>query len=334
MNRQPPIVLQSFASALASFRWVAAVLFIIYLLSNTTLIQPGEVALVLRFGKLQGATRESQIKQPGLLFAWPEPIDRVIRVPVMTEGEVVIEELWKSLTSAGSMIDAIDPVKEGYCLTGDQNILQPKIIAKYHIDDPIAYALWIEDAQRLVHDAVSSAVCETIAGWRVDDALRLRDEQSQEHLGASVRRQAQSRLDGLKCGLVLSALEFNEIHPPRHVRAEFERAQSARVQKETLRREAEGFAATEIPRADAERNRFIREAEANANIRRAQATAELSVFTSLNDEFRQDSTLARDRVYREALREVMSRIGKRYLLTPKTKPGDVRILISEAEAAQ
>ena len=33
----------------------------------------------------------------------------------------------------------------------------------------------------------------------------------------------------------------------------------------------------------------------------------------------------------EALEEVMGQIGKRYLLPPKSRPGDVRIYISEGE---
>jgi regulator of protease activity HflC (stomatin/prohibitin superfamily) len=91
MSREQPIFLQSFASALASFRWVAVVLLAVYALSNTTVVQPGEVALVLRLGRLYGDSPQSQIKQPGLLFAWPEPIGRVIRIPVKTEGEVAIQ---------------------------------------------------------------------------------------------------------------------------------------------------------------------------------------------------------------------------------------------------
>jgi membrane protease subunit HflK len=331
MSREQPIFLQSFASALASFRWVTVVLLAVYALSNTTFVQPGEVALVLRMGRLLGDSAQSQIKHPGLLFAWPEPIDRVIRVPVKTEGEVTIQDLWKALNATGLSSDAIDPVKEGYCLTGDQNILQMRLVARYRIEDPVAFALSIEEPQRLVHDAVMTAATETIAGWRVDEALRLRDERTQENLAMLVQRAAQVRLDGVKCGLQLSALEFNEIHPPRHVRAEFDRAQSARVQKETLRREAEGFAASETPKAEAERNRLIKEAEATRSSRRAQAAAELSVFRSLNEEYRYGPALAQDRVYREALQEVMNRVGKRYLLTPKTRPGDIRILISEAE---
>jgi len=333
MSREQPIVLQSFASALASFRWVALVLLIVYALSNTTIVQPGEVALVLRMGRLLGDSPQSQIRQPGLLFAWPEPLDRIIRVPIKTEGEVAIHDLWKALNATGQASDAIDPVKEGYCLTGDQNILQARLVARYRIEDPVAFALLIEEPDRLVRDAVMSAATETIAGWRVDEALRLREERTENNLATLVQKAAQLRLDGVKCGLRLSALEFNEIHPPRHVRAEFDRAQSARVQKETLRREAEGFAASETPKAEAERNRLIKEAEATRNSRRAQAAAELSVFRSLNDEYRHGPALAQDRVYREALQEVMNQVGKRYLLTPKTRPGDVRILISEAEGS-
>ena len=156
MKPKQPIFLEAFASALRSFRWVALILFVVYLLSATMVVQPGEVALVLRFGKLVGATREDQIRRPGLLLAMPYPIDRVIRVPIKEEGEVLIQELWKSLTEGGPPTTTIDPLKEGYCLTGDQNILQARLVAKFRIDDPIAYALSIENPRGFIH----LAICE------------------------------------------------------------------------------------------------------------------------------------------------------------------------------
>ena len=334
MMPKQTIVLEAFASALRSFRWVALALFVVYLLSATVVVQPGEVALVLRFGRLHGATREEQIRRPGLLFALPFPIDRVIRVPVKEEGEVLIDELWKSLAEGGPVVDAIDPLKEGYCLTGDQNILQARLVAKYRIDDPVAFALMIENPKGLVHDAVMAAATSNIAGWRVDDALRLRDDQTQKNLAALVQQSAQVRLDKAESGLMLSALEFKEIHPPRHLRVEFERAQSARVEKDTRKREAEGFASSKVPQAEAERNRLVKEAMANASFLRARATAEVSVFQTLYDEYRRNPTLTQERIHREALQQVMSQIGKRFLLPPRERPGDVRIFISESENPQ
>ena len=164
--------------------------------------------------------------------------------------------------------------------------------------------------------------------------MRLRDERTQESLAPLVQRVAQSRLDAVNCGLTLSALEFKEIHPPRHVRAEFEKVQSARVEKATKRREAEGFAAREAPKAEAERDRFSKEALANGSSLRARATAEASVFRALQDEHRRNPQLVSERLFLDALEEVMGQIGKRYLLPPKSRPGDVRIYVSEGDGPQ
>ena len=101
-----------------------------------------------------------------------------------------------------------------------------------------------------------------------------------------------------------------------------------------MRREAEGFASSKIPQAEAERNRLVKEAMANASSLRARATAEVSVFQALYDEYRRNPTLTQERIHREALQQIMSQIGKRFLIPPRERPGDVRIFISESEGSQ
>jgi membrane protease subunit HflK len=165
----------------------------------------------------------------------------------------------------------------------------------------------------------------------VNDALRLRDEQTQVNLASEVSSAAQARLSAVRSGLVLSGVEFKEIHPPRHLRAEFERAQGARVEKETRRREAEGFAASLVPQAEAERNRLIKEAMAFQSSLQAQATAEVSAYRPVLDEYQKNPPLVRERLYREALEQVMAQIGRRYLVPAQAKSGDVRIFVSESE---
>ncbi len=187
--------------------------------------------------------------------------------------------------------------------------LQARLVAKSRITDPVAFPLSIEAPTVLVHDAVMAATTETIAGWPVDDALRLRDERTQESLAPLVQRVAQTRLDAVDCGLTLSALEFKEVHPPRHVRAEFEKVQSARVEKATKRREAEGFASREAPKAAAERDRLSKEAIANGSSLRGRATAEASVFMALEAEHRRNPQLVQERIFLEALEEIARLLG-------------------------
>ena len=60
---------------------VMAVLVIIFLVSGAVKVDPGERAVVLRFGKVQGEG-EARLLGPGLHFAFPPPIDEVVKIPI------------------------------------------------------------------------------------------------------------------------------------------------------------------------------------------------------------------------------------------------------------
>ena len=63
------------------FLILVAVVVVCIALSGIRVVKSGEVALILRFGKLVGNTYEEQVHEPGLLFAFPYIIDEVITVP-------------------------------------------------------------------------------------------------------------------------------------------------------------------------------------------------------------------------------------------------------------
>ena len=202
------------------FRWVIALMLVLFLGSGITQVESDGVGLQMRFGRLTGPPQE-----PGLVLALPFPIDQVLHVPTKQEGEVTIDELWKNV-SGGSGTDKIDPTVEGYCLTGDQNIVQARIVAKYRIVDPIRFRLWFVAPEQLLQNIVLEATNYAVAQWYVDDVLRLQRPLSDipeatESLAELVRARAQQRLDNLNTGIRLLAIEFNEIHPPRHVVAAF-----------------------------------------------------------------------------------------------------------------
>ncbi len=73
----------AFASTIRLLRWLLALLVGIYLCSGITRVGPNEDALVYRLGVLQ-----REVHPPGLLFALPPPLDRVVRVPTRTQHEI------------------------------------------------------------------------------------------------------------------------------------------------------------------------------------------------------------------------------------------------------
>ena len=112
---------------------VAAVILLIAL-SGVRVIASGNVAVILRFGRLVGDTYEEQVHGPGLLFAFPYIIDEVITVPT---GNVIEQTVATHYTS-GSMTTLRN---NGYVITADRNIAVVSASVKYVISDPVAYAL-------------------------------------------------------------------------------------------------------------------------------------------------------------------------------------------------
>ncbi len=367
-----PAIFQGLDAGLRMFRWVVLVLLAFFFASGITMVQPNNIAMVLRLGKLEGKTEAARIKQPGLLLALPYPIDRVIQVPVREEGEVTTEEVWKPLDDK-VLNFMIDPIKEGYCLTGDQNIVQAKITVKYRISDPVAYEFWIDDPEAILKDAILASLTQTVSSWDVNDVIRLRrlnvgtgetptrdesaaadasvidaaeplaetpavtepaelfevDESSTQSLALLVWKDARDRLDALAAGVTITALEFNEIHPPRHVIAWFREVQSQKIGMTTKKREAEGFSKREIPRGVAEANRLVQEATAYRSSLTAQAQAELSVFEQIHAEYVKNPDLVLRRLYIETLEVVFSNVGKLDFLDERT-----RVIFSGSENQQ
>jgi membrane protease subunit HflK len=176
---------------------------------------------------------------------------------------------------------------------------------------------------------IQSQLVRTVDCCSFPDVLRLQREptteaERPEGLSAAVRRAAQQRLDRLQCGMIISAMEFKQLQPPRHVIAAFRDVQSAQIDVETQKREAEGFAAREVPQAQAERNSLIQTAAANQNALHGRATEEYSVFEKLHGEYRKNPDLVRNRIYLETLEQVLSTVGKVDLVSP-----DDRVILDE-----
>ena len=132
-------------------------------LSGVRVVESGNVALILRFGQLVGDTREEQIHEPGLLLAMPYIIDEVVMVPT---GSVIEQSVTTYYTPDGEKT-----TQGGYVVTGDENIAVLSASVKYVIDDPVAYALHVNQVEQMINGAVSNAMLCQAAGSDVDALL-------------------------------------------------------------------------------------------------------------------------------------------------------------------
>jgi len=113
----------------AILKVIMIILVVAFLASGFKTVGSDEKALVLRFGKVRGVG-ESAILGPGAHWVFPYPIDELVRIPVEKNINLRIGSFWYRETRddilgggvkpRNYVPDQLDPVQEGYCLTGSQ----------------------------------------------------------------------------------------------------------------------------------------------------------------------------------------------------------------------
>lgn len=281
--------------------------------SGVRVVKSGEVAMVLRFGKLVGDTAEEQIHEPGLLFCFPYFIDEVVTVPT----DNVMQQTVSTHYTQGEISKWS---QSGYVITGDQNIALISASVKYVITDPVEYALHVNDVSNIIDACVSNAMLETAACTAVDDILT----SGKETYAATVVADAQNQLDAVSLGISLQALELTDIRMPDEVRDVYDAVNAATVEASTLIEEAQQYRNTMLPYAEYVAADILNTARSSYSTKVSAANSDLSQFWGLLEDFQENPDVIKSRVYNEKMAEAIAKIGKVRLVDD----GDSKIFIN------
>jgi modulator of FtsH protease HflK len=284
--------------------WVAAMA-VLYVLSGITIVKPDEVAVVLRWGRLVGATPALQQHGPGLLFAFPKPIDQVVRVKVRHISELHVSTLATSEISGWPGSDTLDPLTEGYALTGDRNIVKADVIARYRVREPAEWAFYGPKSDEVLRVEVTAALVRSLGEMGVDRVLA----DGRRDLIATATRRAQAGLDAAHSGLELTSLELTRLSPPDALAEAFDAVQTAFITAETNKKQALAFAQKAIPDAQAAADSAVQTARADSAAALARAAGDYDAFRALDREYRKSSEVVRERLYRDAVDRATAAAG-------------------------
>jgi modulator of FtsH protease HflK len=288
--------------------WWIATMAVLYFLSGITIVRPDEVAMILRWGRLVGATPALQEHGPGLLFALPRPIDQVVRVQVKHVWEVPVKTLTGSdAASIDELIsDTLNPITQGYALTGDQNIVQVDVIARYRVRDPAEWAFYGPKSADILRVEVSAAMVRSLGEMGIDRVL----SDGRKELIAEATRRAQEGLDASHSGLELSSLELIHLAPPSALASDFDAVQSAFIGAQTEENNAQAYAQSVIPQAQADAIASEQTARGDAESALAKARGDAGAFRALDREYRLNPGLVRERSYTQAISQAIAAAGR------------------------
>jgi membrane protease subunit HflK len=319
--------------------WWVGTMAVLYLASGISIVKPDETAVILRWGRLVGATPALQQHGPGLLFAFPRPIDQVVRVQTKHIWELTVSALAAGDGKNGSEPpaadgrqdrDMLDPLTNGYALTGDRNVVHVEMIARYHVKEPGEWAFYGPETKEVLRVEVAAAMVRSLGEMGVDRVLA----DGRKALIATTTRRAQAGLDKAHAGIELSSLELTRLSPPRALAREFEAVQSAFIAAETKKKEALAFAQRVVPKAQADTDSALQSARARAALDLATAHGDAESFLALEDEYQSNTSVVRERLYRDAVEQALRRAEVRWVPPSESGryPGGLRISLRASNA--
>ena len=242
---------QSLMDALKiSFRLVKITMFFViisFLCSGIFIVKQHESALILRFGKIIG-TPADRVLKAGLHWAWPYPIDQVVKIPTGRIQNLEINDFWYHEIPDSSNSHkshkkekfwyALRPGIDGYIICGDVNIIHAKWILRYTIDDPYTYYTQIKNNEILLENFFRNAVISVANSKHVDDVLRT----GIEEFRTEVQTKFQANLNKFNLGIIIQRVDIDRISPPQQVKQAFDDVIQAEQEHSQKVNEAKSYA--------------------------------------------------------------------------------------------
>ncbi len=251
---------------------IMAVLVVLFIASGVFTVQPDEQALVLHFGAIRGEEGNGRVLKSGLHWAWPAPIDEIVKIPVTQQQVLDVDSFWYFLSKREKDSGVENPASgdfkdnDGYCLTRsdssqgegtDYSIVHSKWKLTYTIDDVELFFRNIyynapkpgEEFLDVMGDTVNplltamtdDAVVSTLVNYTIDEAI--------EHslkISVDVSRKLQAKLDKISSGIIVESIQPDKITWPRQVDAVFDASNMASQESRTLVNVAETYASQKM----------------------------------------------------------------------------------------
>jgi len=191
-------------------------------------------------------------------------------------------------------------------ITGDQNIINMRVVVQYSVSVPSDYLFQSQDVARAVGAAVESEMARRIATRNVDAVLTTEKAAIQEE----VRAASQKRINDYRSGVLLSTINIESVTPPPEAADSFRDVASARADAVRIVNQAEGYSNDVIPKARGEARQLIEESEAYKQKKTNEAGGDASRFTQLAGEYAKAAQVTGDRLYTEAMEQILPKIKK------------------------
>ncbi|MGV3742701.1 MAG: FtsH protease activity modulator HflK [Burkholderiaceae bacterium] len=270
---------------------VTVIALFLWLVSGFFIVQEGQTAVVMSFGKYSHST------PAGFNWRWPYPIQshEIVNVSQVRTVEVGYR----------STVRNKQP-KESLMLTDDENIIDIQFAVQYRLKSAPDWVFNNRDQEDIVKQVAETAIREVVGKSKMDFVLY----EGREKVALDAGQLMQQIADRYKAGVQITNVTMQGVQPPEQVQAAFDDAVRAGQDRERQKNEGQAYANDVIPRARGAASRLMQEAEAYRSRVTATAEGDASRFKQVLVEYQKAPAVTRDRMYLETMQQIFANTTK------------------------
>ena len=247
-------------------------------------------AVVTTFGKVIDVTG------PGLHFKLPFGIQQVEKVDVNVYQKI---ELGYTTDENGNILTN---TSESTMITGDYNIVNVDFFVEYKISDPVQYLYSSTAPELILRNLIQSQVRNVVGSSTVDSVLT----DGKESIQLQVKELVAQILAEYDIGLSLVDVRIQDAEPPTvDVIEAFKAVETAKQQAQAVVNDSIAYENAQLPAAEAEVDKLLREAEYQKTARINEAVEQVAMFAAMYEEYAQDPDMTKARMYYEAIQRIL-----------------------------
>ncbi len=270
---------------------IAFVIAVVWAGSGFFIVQEGQQAIVTTFGRYSATVDAG--------FQWRLPY------PFQAHETVAVTQL-RSVEVGRNNVAQATGLRDSSMLTQDENIVDIRFTVQYRLKDAKNYLFENRDPDKAVEQASESAVREIVGKSKVDSVLY----EARDALAADLVKSIQVQVDRLKAGILVVAVNVQNVQVPEQVQAAFNDAVKAGADRDRFKNEGQAYASDVIPKARGTAARLREEADGYGQRVVAQADGDAQRFKSVLAEYQKAPTVTRDRLYIDTMQQVYSNVSK------------------------
>jgi len=313
-------------------RTTMILLLVLYFFSGVFIVSQHEKAFVLVFGKIAGIG-EARVLGPGIHWTFPKPIAEVVHIPAERVRTIQTESFWYEITDGERLHGeqkmaggTLDPLKDGYSLSGDANILHSRWSLRYTINQPEAFTFKFIAPTDILRNELDHAIVETSANFPVDQALRT----DIENFRSEVDRNLRLRCRELGLGVNIQRLDLVRVSPPRQVAAAFDAVVEAEQESSREITDARASATRLLNEGKGDASRIISEGQTYKRQLVTEVNANADYFNAVYEKYLKHPRITSETLLQDTLRRVLAGVEQKYYLySGKDGNQEVRLLLGQ-----